>query len=228
MRLLVVTQDDPAERDAPGLGGRAREPQAAERDGEADDVAVGRHPTVRLPHRIEAVVVVLPLGDDAVELHAPGVGHEHVGVLAVVERVKIDSHSVVPADLLAPGDARPDLGGIVAAHEDDVEVLVIVRDVGRRLLADRCAVARLALAELGDAGAQPGVARAGVPGARPARVAVAPVEEQIQRWWLEDAGDAEQPLGLLRQRGGSLKHRGPKEHPGTSSKTSRPCRHRVP
>src|SRR2546430_13915019 len=38
--LLVVAPNDPADRDAPGLGRGAREPQAAKRNREADDIAV--------------------------------------------------------------------------------------------------------------------------------------------------------------------------------------------
>src|SRR5439155_1792535 len=109
----------------------------------------------------------------------------------------IDRHRVVAADLLAPGDARPDLGGLVAAHEDRVEVLVVVRQVDGGLLADWRAVARLALAQVGDQDAETALARLDGAVAWPAfRVAV--VQELVQMGRRRDTADLDDARRLLR------------------------------
>src|SRR5207247_9063085 len=124
-----------------------------------DDVAVLRQTALRVPHHVVAQILVLALRADAVELHTPRVGHEDVGVFSIVERVQINRHRVVAADLLAPGNARPDLGGLVAAPEDRVAVVGVVGEVDRGRLAYRRAVARLALAQVGDSDAEAALAR---------------------------------------------------------------------
>ena len=101
-----------------------------------------------MPHGIEAVVVVLSLGDDAVELHALRVRLEQVGALAVAEGVQVHRDPVVYRDLFPLRQPGTNLRRIVPADEDDVQVGVVVAHIGRRRDADRDAVARLALPEI--------------------------------------------------------------------------------
>src|SRR5439155_209329 len=90
-----------------------------------------------------------------------------------------------------------DLGGLVAAHEDRVEVLVVVRQVDGGLLADWRAVARLALAQVGDQDAETALARLDGAVAWPAfRVAV--VQELVQMGRRRDTADLDDARRLLR------------------------------
>src|SRR5204863_4996309 len=93
--LFVVAPDKTAEGDAPRLHGPAWETQAPERDGKPHDIAFRRQVSLRLPHSIKTVVVVLPFRHDAVQLHAQRVGPEHVGALAIVEGVEVHGYTVI-------------------------------------------------------------------------------------------------------------------------------------
>jgi len=106
-----------------------------------------------LPHGIEAVVVVLPLGHDAIELHAERIRLEQVRALAVVEGVEVHRDGVVDRDLFPFRQPGTDLRRIVPADEHDVQVGIVVTHIRRRRDADGNAVARLALAEVGHANA---------------------------------------------------------------------------
>src|SRR6185503_19948039 len=70
-RVFAVDGIAAHEGDAPRLRtGRRRESQALERDRNPHDISkIGEH-AARLPNRVEAEVVVLPVGHDAVELDA--------------------------------------------------------------------------------------------------------------------------------------------------------------
>jgi hypothetical protein len=83
-------------------------------------------------------------------LHAIGIDVEQVDVAAVVERVDIQKHAVVAGDLVVFGDARADQPGVVLADEYRVQVLVVVRKIGRGRLAHRRSIPGLVLAEIGD------------------------------------------------------------------------------
>ena len=150
--FLAIASDDASQRDAPRLRGRAREPKAPERDDDAHHVAVRREPAFGLPHGVEAQVLILSLGEDAVELHAERIGHEHVGPLAVAERIQVHDDGVVAVGVLSPGDPRSHLRRVVVAHEHDVETPVVVSEVGSGALAHGIAVSGVPLAEIGGPG----------------------------------------------------------------------------
>ncbi len=147
---LVGARDDAGERDAPGLGGRLGEAQALERQGDAGDEAEIGDAAFGIPHGVEAEVVTLAFGVEAVELHAERIGGEDEAALLVVEGIEEDLDAFVARDVLAFGEPGADLGGVVVADEDGVDVLVVVGEEDLGLEAGRVAVAGHVLAEAGD------------------------------------------------------------------------------
>ena len=70
---------------------------------------------------------------------------ESVGAAAVVERIEHHFHGIIPVEALAPGFMRPYLAGIVMANKNNVEISLVVSEIGFRGLGDRLTVLRLAL-----------------------------------------------------------------------------------
>src|SRR5439155_24162772 len=85
IRLFVVALDDPPDGDSPALFRRAREPEALEWNPHPDDVPRLREFSLGFPQRVEAVVVLLTFGEDAVELDAERIGREVISTLPVAE-----------------------------------------------------------------------------------------------------------------------------------------------
>jgi phosphatidate cytidylyltransferase len=146
--VLVVDGNPAHQGEAPGAALTWWKAQALERNRERRHVAERRDSPARLPHRVEAHVVVLAFGRDPVRLDAEGVGEEHVRPLPVVEGVEHHGDEVVREDRLAPrhpgAQPRRARG---AADEHDVQIDRVVGEVGGSRLADRDEVAGLALQE---------------------------------------------------------------------------------
>ena len=149
--VFVVADDRPTQRETPGLRRGVGKPEALEGNGHPDDEPVRRQPSVRAPEGVEAVVVGLTFGHDPIKLDAERVDAEQVGAAAIVERVEKDADDIVTEDPFAPGHAGANFVGLILAHKDHVQVLVVVGEVRRRLLADWNAIARLALTKTRDA-----------------------------------------------------------------------------
>src|SRR5262245_1247377 len=103
-----------------------------------------------MPERVEAEVVLLAFGNNAVELYAERICSEKVSTLAVVKCVEQHDYVIVAAYLFAPRESGSDVIGLVLAYEDHVQVFIIVRQIGFCRLACRSAVARLALSKIRD------------------------------------------------------------------------------
>ena len=139
-----------SERDAPRLLAPAWKSQAAKRDCDTHDVAVGCETALGVPYGVERVVVALSFGQDAVELNAERIDHEHICAFTVAECIQVDSHRIVITDVFTPDDVGADGGRIVLTDEHDVKVALVVGQERRGGLADRCSVAGLTLSEVRD------------------------------------------------------------------------------
>lgn len=105
-----------------------------------------------MPHGVEAVVVFLAFGGDAVHLNSIRVRKEHVGAAAIVEGVEADAHCLVAGDLIAPGESRSKRFRVSFAFECNVEIDAVVGKVGGGFAGCRLSVLGLTLAEIGNAG----------------------------------------------------------------------------
>jgi len=149
---------------------------------------------------------------DAVELHAERVDEEQVRAAAIVEGVEHDPDEIVVAERLALGERRADLVRLaVARDKDDVQVIVVVGQVRRRLLARGNAVPRLALDERRDG--------------RLVRTRRA-VEVVLERRWRGHAWNRDRLGNLRRRRRGLRRHRhgGPREQTKTQAGFHAKCR----
>src|SRR5262249_47355361 len=70
--------------------------------------------------------------------------------MRIAKGVEIDTHDIVLIGVIALGEVCADFAGIVAAHEDDVKVLFVVRKIRSGGLRDGSAVARQVLPEVRD------------------------------------------------------------------------------
>ena len=149
-RGLVRARNDPTHGHAPRLRRRVAEAEALERDLHHDDVAVRGQAAVRLPQGVVAEIVVLALRRDAIQLDAERVHDELVRPSPVVVGIQEDRDHVVAQDRFALRHVRADLGRVVLADEDRVQVPLVVREVRRGLDRRRDAVAGLPLHEARD------------------------------------------------------------------------------
>ena len=75
---------------------RRRKSQALEGDRDGRDVTRNRSPRRDdLPDRVEAEIIILSLGDDAIELDPERRHQKHVGPLAIVERVEKHADKII-------------------------------------------------------------------------------------------------------------------------------------
>jgi len=119
-----------AERKSPLLLCRIGKSQGAERNRSQHDIAVGGDHGVAVPKALPGKVVADPVGGDTVKLHSVGVHVEPKGVAMVVHGVDADCDAVVAEDLLALRRAGANQPGIVLDDEGDVEVLLVVGEIG--------------------------------------------------------------------------------------------------
>ncbi len=151
-RGFVLANDAAAQAYTPGLYRLATKAKALERDGEPDDVAIRRQASLRVPKCVEAIVFALSFGEDGVGLDTKRITKKVIGSPAVVEGVEEDADHVVAESVFALGHASADLPGLVFAHKNDIEVLVVVGEIRGRWLAHWHAVAGVTLAKAGDDG----------------------------------------------------------------------------
>ena len=145
-RLFVVGRDPPHQRDAPRPAVAGRESEALERNRERHDIAELRQAALRLPHSVEAHVVVLPLGRDPVSLDPERIREELVATLVIVESVEDDGNEIVREHGFPARHPRAQLRGLRRpADEDDIEVGRVVREERLGWLADRYEIARVPL-----------------------------------------------------------------------------------
>ena len=122
-----------------------------------DDKAAAGNFSVRIPDSVERSVEVCAgfffargLGPDRVPLHAERRGLEGIGAAAIMKGVEHDLDLIVVEDVFAARHASADFAGIIEAHEDDVEILLVIAEVGIGGLGDGLAIVRIALGEAGN------------------------------------------------------------------------------
>ena len=133
-----------------GLGGEA---QGAPGDGDLDRPPLGIAVPLDAPDAVPVEVDLLALvADQAVDLHAAGVGGEDVAAAPVVVGVDEDLQGVVVAHVAVARQRGGDdlLGLRVVAAGADIEVVVVVAEVDVGLLGRRLALVRLDLGELAE------------------------------------------------------------------------------
>ncbi len=130
--IFALPEYGPRKRHAPGLLGSVREPQALERNRKKNDVAVVPNAACVIPQRVEAIVVALPLGIDRIGLHAERIGKKIIGAVKIPKRIQQYSHAVVLVRSLALREVRADFPRFIAAHESNIEILVVIGKVSGR------------------------------------------------------------------------------------------------
>jgi hypothetical protein len=90
------------------------------------------------------------LGPDRVPLHTEWRGLEGIGPAPVVKRIEDDLDLIVVVDVFAARHASAHLAGIVDAHEDGIEIFLVIAEVGIGGLGDTLSVVRVALGEAAD------------------------------------------------------------------------------
>src|SRR6266851_868947 len=138
------------QRHSPGLLRIARKPQAFERNRKEDNVAVAGDAARVIPQRVEAEVVSLPFGVDRIGLHPERIGVKVIRAVKIPKGVQQHTHAVILIGGLALRKMRSDLARFIAANEDGIKILVVVREVSGSGLCRRRAVARVKLAKIGD------------------------------------------------------------------------------
>jgi hypothetical protein len=117
-----------------------------------------------------------------------------------MEGIEEEADDLVPENLLAPREPRPDLPGLaVLADEDDVQMLGVVREVSGGRLRSGNAVARLPLDEPGD---------------RRLRLAGRAVQKVLQRGGRRDARDCDAAILLRLDRYWQQRYRESETDPG--------------
>ncbi len=184
--LLEVAGDIALQQNAPGLHIGIGKSQALERHGDPNDVPLRRELAARVPHSIEAEVLV-PIGFvvNAVALHAQRVDLELVHAVVLVEGVEPQINEVVAEDVVAGGEVSANLAWIVETNEDHIQVLVVIAKIGDGLLCRGRAIIGTPLTEVLGNRQLPLPLGAGLHG-----------EEVFQRGSFGDAGDAQR--GWLR------------------------------
>src|SRR2546422_10141843 len=71
-------------------------------------------------------------------------------MLTIVECVEINGNLVIFKNFLALNHPCPDLARIVLTHEYDIQIFIVVGQVGDSLLANRLTISRLALTKVRD------------------------------------------------------------------------------
>ena len=119
---------------------RRRKTQALEWNRHPHHKAAAGHLAPRIPHRVERRIEISihllarRFGPDRIPLHAQRRGLEGIGPPPVVKRIEHHLDLVVVVNILAHRHARPHFLRIVEAHEHDVEIFLVVAQVGFRLL----------------------------------------------------------------------------------------------
>ena len=132
------------------VGGK---PQAAKRNSHLDHEAFFRDLCLGVEDGVEREIELLAFGPESVGLDSQGIGKKGIGPAMIVERVQHQLDIVIVKHVFPPRKMGANLVRlIVEADEDDVQVLVVIAEVGLGTLRDRLSVTGSALDELVDLG----------------------------------------------------------------------------
>ena len=128
---LVVTLDVPVQQDSPGLRIVRGKPQAAKRNRHPDHEAFFRDLSLGAEDGVEREIKLLAFGPESVCLDSQGIGKKGIGPAVIVERVQHQLDIVIVKHFFPPRKIGANLMRlIVEADEDDVQVLVVISQVG--------------------------------------------------------------------------------------------------
>src|SRR5579863_4141424 len=94
-----------------------------------------------------ALLLARSFGVDGVPLHAQRRGLKSISAAAVVKCIENDFDLVIVVDVFPRREAGPHLMGIVVTDEDNVQVLLVVAQVGFGTFGNAFAIVGVALRE---------------------------------------------------------------------------------
>ncbi len=156
---FIPASDVTRKSNSPAIGGGRMKPQAAKRNCDPDDEAVGIDLRSRIPNRVPRVIRTLPFSPQGVGLNSFWIDVKDETVALILESVQSDFYVIIGVKRaivmvgnrwFPAGQACADALGLIPAKDCDVEVRLIVAEIGFCAFGRRLPIRRMVLQETAD------------------------------------------------------------------------------